>query len=268
MYLKVLVDNNTFIDRYYLGEPAVSYYIEDKETKILFDTGYSNVFIKNSEKMNVDLHNIDKIVISHGHNDHTGGLQYFRNYATYKNVEIVSHPDCFYKKYFKDTYIGSPNSIEELNAKFKMSFFDSPTVISENIIYLGKIPSIVSFEVRKAIGYYEINGMKKDDYVMDDSAIVYKSPKGLFIITGCSHSGICNIIEYAKQIYNDSRIYGIIGGFHLFDLDAQLYKTIEFFKENNIRKIYPCHCISLKAKIEMGKIFDIEEVGVGLEINI
>lgn len=54
MKLKVLVDNNTYIDRYYLGEPAVSYYIEDKDTKILFDTGYSDIFISNSKKMGID----------------------------------------------------------------------------------------------------------------------------------------------------------------------------------------------------------------------
>lgn len=77
MKLKVLVDNNTYIDRYYLGEPAVSYYIEDKDIKILFDTGYSDIFISNSKKMGIDLNNIDKIVISHGQDDHTKGLKYF-----------------------------------------------------------------------------------------------------------------------------------------------------------------------------------------------
>ncbi|MDY5913148.1 MAG: MBL fold metallo-hydrolase, partial [Inconstantimicrobium porci] len=74
MDLTVLVDNNTYIDQYYLGEPAVSYYIEDKNTKILFDTGYSDIFIRNAEKMNIDLKKLDKIAISHGHNDHTLGL--------------------------------------------------------------------------------------------------------------------------------------------------------------------------------------------------
>ena len=60
MKLKVLVDNNTFIDEYYLGEPAVSYYIEDEDTKILFDTGYSEAFIKNAKNMKIDLRKIDK----------------------------------------------------------------------------------------------------------------------------------------------------------------------------------------------------------------
>jgi len=65
MKLKVLVDNNTFIDMYYLGEPGVSYYIEDGNDKILFDTGYSGVFMNNATKMNIDLDSVNKLVISH-----------------------------------------------------------------------------------------------------------------------------------------------------------------------------------------------------------
>jgi len=74
MELKVLVDNNTIIDRYFLAEPAVSYLITEGEVKILFDVGYSDIFIQNAKKMNELLMDIDYIVISHGHNDHTGGL--------------------------------------------------------------------------------------------------------------------------------------------------------------------------------------------------
>ena len=88
------------------------------------------------------------------------------------------------------------------------------------------------------------------------------------MITGCSHSGICNIIEYAKKVCNDNRVIGVIGGFHLFDKDERLNSTIEYLKKNNIKLLYPCHCVSLQAKIEMGKEIEINEVGVGLELNL
>ena len=77
MKLTVLADNNTFIDMYYLGEPAVSYYIEDGEAKLLFDAGYSDVYLKNAEALGISLKDLDAVVISHGHNDHAGGLEAF-----------------------------------------------------------------------------------------------------------------------------------------------------------------------------------------------
>lgn len=267
MKLKVLEDNNTFIDMYYLAEPGVSYYIEDENEKILFDTGYSTVIIENAKKMNIDLNKINKLVISHGHDDHTGGLKYF--FQEKRNVELIAHPECFnYKEDATGLYIGSPLNCKELSKICKLNLTKEPVQISKHITYLGEIPTLNDFEPRYAIGKSIRNDEKIEDKILDDSAIVYKSDKGLFIITGCSHSGICNIIEYAKKVCNDNRIYGVIGGFHLFDINERLEKTINYLKENNIRLLYPCHCVSLKAKIEMAKKLDIREVGVGLEINL
>ncbi len=267
MKLKVLEDNNTFIDMYYLAEPGVCYYIEDGNEKVLFDTGYSSVIMENAKKMGIDLNQINKLVISHGHDDHTGGLKYF--FEKPKNIELIAHPDCFdYKEDETGLYIGSPLNREELSKFCKLNLSKKPIQVSKHITYLGEIPTLNDFEPRYSIGKSIINGHKIDDKVNDDSAIVYHSDKGLFVITGCSHSGICNILEYAKKVCNDNRIYGVIGGFHLFDVDERLEKTIHYLNSNNIKLLYPCHCVSLKAKIEMAKVLDIQEVGVGLEINI
>jgi 7,8-dihydropterin-6-yl-methyl-4-(beta-D-ribofuranosyl)aminobenzene 5'-phosphate synthase len=91
---------------------------------------------------------------------------------------------------------------------------------------------------------------------MDDTALAYNTGDGLFIITGCSHSGICNIIEHAKYICNEKKVIGVIGGFHLFDVSdvsERLMKTINYFRENQIEKLYPCHCVSFTAKAEIHK---------------
>ena len=267
MKLKVLEDNNTFIDMYYLGEPAVSYYIEDGDDRILFDVGYSDAYLKNAKQMNLDIDSINKIVISHGHNDHTRGLKYF--FDKERNVEIISHPECFnYKEDDEGLYIGSPILKDDLSKMCKLNLSKEPIYVSKNIIYLGQIPVLNEFEPRYVIGKSIIGGEKVDDDIKDDSAIVYKGEDGLFIITGCSHSGMCNIIEYAKRGCNDERILGVIGGFHLFDNDDRLKETINYLKDNNIKYLYPCHCVSLTAKIEMAKKIRINEVGVGLEINI
>ena len=267
MKLKVLEDNNTFIDMYYLGEPAVSYYIEDGNDKILFDVGYSDAFMKNAEKMNIDLNRVNKLVISHGHDDHTGGLKYF--FKEKRDVVLISHPESFnYKEDDTGLCISSPLTKKELSKVCSLNLTKEPVKISEHIIYLGEIPQLNNFESRYTIGKKIINGEKIEDSVEEDSAIAYKSEKGLFIITGCSHSGICNIIEYAKRVCDETKVYGVIGGFHLFENDKKLQNTIKYFKDNNIELLYPCHCVSLEAKIEIGKQMKVNEVGVGLELDI
>lgn len=71
MKLTVLVDNHTTIDHYYLGEPGLCYYIEDEDSRFLLDTGYSDIYIENARRLGIDLSDLDTIVLSHGHNDHT-----------------------------------------------------------------------------------------------------------------------------------------------------------------------------------------------------
>ena len=95
MKLQVLVDNNTYIDHYYLGEPGVSYYVEIDDKKILFDAGYSDIMIRNAHSLGVDLKKITHIVLSHGHDDHSKGLKYLFSQFSLPNATLVAHPGCF-----------------------------------------------------------------------------------------------------------------------------------------------------------------------------
>lgn len=274
MKIKVLVDNNTLIDRYFFAEPGVSFLIEDDGVKIIFDVGYSDVFMKNAHKMNISLYDIDYAIISHGHNDHTWGLMPLINLYSESKAEnirfekptLIAHPDAFlYKEFGPDEEIGSIIKSESLGRYFDMKLSRDPVWITKNIVFLGEIERKNDFENKEPIGKYKCNGVMKDDYLIDDTALVYKSSEGLVIITGCSHAGICNIIEYAKQICDDNRIVDIIGGFHLLNPSKkQLLGTVEYMKKENIREIHACHCTDLQSKIELSKVVDLKEVGVGL----
>ena len=266
MKLTVLVDNNTYIDQYYFGEPALCFYMEDGDKTILLDTGYSDIFIKNAASLGKNLADVDYIVFSHGHDDHTKGIKYLEKKDVPK-AKVIAHPDCILPKYVGDLYVGSPYTPAQLDEKFGLVLAEKPMQLSENIWYLGHIPRVTDFEIA-SIGQKEKNGVKTDDYLDDDTALVYKSKDGLFIITGCSHSGICNICEYAKKVCGEEKICGIIGGFHLFEDDEKLKKTVDYFVKNKIEKLYPCHCVSLKAKHRMMEKLDVNEVGVGLVLEI
>jgi 7,8-dihydropterin-6-yl-methyl-4-(beta-D-ribofuranosyl)aminobenzene 5'-phosphate synthase len=266
MNVTVLVDNNTYIDQYYQGEPAVSYYIESGDSRVLFDTGYSDVLLTNAKKMHIDLHGLTHIVLSHGHNDHTNGLKWLSEQIHISQVKLIAHPDCFLPKTNETGYIGAPFTEEEMTKLTRYLPCKEPCHLGDGLIYLGEIPRITPFEVPYAIGMEEKNGQWQEDYVQEDSALVYQNKEGIFIITGCSHSGICNIIEYAKKVCHESRILGVLGGFHLFDKDHRLEETIRYLENCRIQALYPCHCVSLTAKAEMMRRLPVTEVGVGLKI--
>lgn len=268
MKLTILVDNNTFIDQYYHGEPAAGFYIETEDKKILFDTGYSDILISNAEKMGIDLTKITHIVLSHGHDDHTKGLKYLKDAVDISGVKLIAHPYCFLPKYNEDLYIGSPFTEADIEKMTKYIPCEGMYEITENLIYLGEIPRTNTYENQKPVGKYKQDGILKDDYLLDDTAMAYRGENGLFVITGCSHSGICNIIEHAKKVCNEDRVYGVIGGFHLFKDDEQLRKTIEYLEKEQIEKFYPCHCVSLLARAKMMEKLPVAETGVGLSVEI
>ena len=266
MRILVLADNNTYIDQYYLGEPAACFYLEDGDVRMLLDAGYSDVFITNAGKMHVDLKEISHIAISHGHNDHTRGLRFLHDAVDMRGITIVAHPGVFAERFDGPTPIGCPVEQSFLENAGRLVLTKAPYPISEHIVFLGEIPAATDFERTKPVGFIKDADGTRDDFVADDSALALKTEKGLFIVTGCSHSGICNIIEHARAVCGEERIAGVLGGFHLLEVSQQLVKTIEYFKRNNITSLYPCHCVSFAAKAEIHRQLPIHEVGVGMEI--
>ena len=268
MKLRILCDNNTYIDQYYLGEPAFSCYIEAEDARVLMDVGYSDVFLRNAEKMGIDLSALTHVVLSHGHNDHTGGLVPFIEEKVAPAAKLIAHEDCFVGKYYGEEYIGAPYDLEQILYLADCQLTAEPVALTENLRYLGEIPRKQDFEPRTVIGKRERMGEWEEDDLLDDTALAYRTEKGLFIITGCAHSGICNIIEQAKTVCGADRIIGVLGGFHLFEDDDRAAATAEYFARHNIPNLYPCHCVSLKVKHRFMETLNIHEVGVGMELEI
>ncbi len=272
--ITVLVDNNTLIDSYFCGEPGVCYYIEADDKKILFDTGYSDIFIDNAHILHIDLANITDLVLSHGHNDHTWGLSHLIQYFDRRNIEtpeakhLVYHPDALIPKKFQSKVIGTNTSKDILASYFNLIEVTKPYYLSENIVFLGQIPRINSFEGKEPIGTtLDFNHNIVDDYVFDDSALAIKTTEGLIVVTGCSHSGICNITEYAKHVTGINNIVTVIGGFHLQQASKEvLEQTGNYFHQQDLKFIHPCHCTDLNAKIHLAKYAPVQEVGTGLQL--
>lgn len=261
MRLTILTDNTTRIDAYYLGEPGVSYYIEEGGKRFLFDTGYSDVFLRNAAALGVDLSTLDGVILSHGHDDHTGGL---RNWPEdVRGLTIYGHPDVFLPKRFEGLSIGFPLDLEELKSKFALQLSKEPVALTERLLYLGEIPRTNDFESKRPLGERFVNGAWEPDFLPDDSALVYKGEEGITVITGCSHAGICNITEYAKKVCGDDRVAGIIGGFHMLKMTSRVAKTVDYLKSIHPKRLCPCHCTCFHARAAIHAAVPVEEVCVG-----
>ncbi|TKG94701.1 MBL fold metallo-hydrolase [Puteibacter caeruleilacunae] len=253
MRLVVLADN--VAGRRCIAEHGLSFYIE-ADKKILLDTGSSDLFMQNAQRLNIDVENVDAVVLSHGHDDHTGGLTYLNG------LDVVAHSEVFMKRYRKrnKTPLHLPMSKEECSSRFNLTLSDKPLWLSEEIVFLGEIPRLNDFEAKET-AFLDKEG--NDDFVIDDSGIAVKTKKGLVVVSGCAHAGICNMTEYAKEVTGMDDVYAVVGGFHLMGNDELTSKTVDYFKQIGVEKVIPGHCTSFIAQQEIYQSFPFQQVKTG-----
>lgn len=267
MKLTVLMDNHTEIDVYHLGEPAVSYWIETDGKRFLFDTGYSAAFLQNAKAMGIDLTTADAILLSHGHNDHTGGLPDLLALPFARKPRLIAHPHALLPKQWNGMDIGSPLSVTEVQKNAVLEFTEEPLWLTEHLVFLGEIPHTVDFEPAYAIGETILDGQTVPDIMDDDTALAYVTEAGIYIITGCSHAGICNIVQYAKAVTGKTKVLGLLGGLHLLEENARSEKTIAFLAAEQIPALYPCHCTAFPVRAALHAVSPIGEVSVGMTLE-
>lgn len=253
----------------------------------LFDTGVTeDEVIRNADLLNLDFSNIDGIILSHGHFDHSTGLVNILKRATSKRtspIDIFLHPDVFLRRWLvlpdgKKARMPSldEKQLELLGGSIHKS--DNATILpsKENpfLLMTGQIPRKTQFEKGFPYQYAEYSdnndhdndhtdeknlNLFPDPLVKDDQSILVNlRKKGLVVLTGCGHAGIINTLNYAKDLTGVDKIHAIIGGFHL-PADGGIYEeamdpTIEKIQNADPEYIIPCHCTGWKA---INKIIDL-----------
>ena len=238
------------------SEHGLSFLIEVDQKMILFDTGASDLYKKSAAKLGIDLEEVDRIVLSHGHWDHGNGLQYM------EGKRLICHPGCFVKRYRKsgDGYLGLSLSKKEVGERFDLETFRQPIRLSDHLWFLGEIPRKNNFEAQST-KYILEDGT--DDFIMDDSGLVAITNKGLVVISGCAHAGICNMIEHARRITGVFNIAAVIGGFHLRAINNQTRKTIDYLEKLEVGQVLPSHCTFDPALDLFQKVFGGRDVLTG-----
>lgn len=258
--LKITVLSENVAGKWCRAEHGLSFLVE-ADRKILFDTGSSVLINFNAQILGINLSEIDTIVLSHGHDDHTGGLMHFAG------QRLICHPDTFIERLRKSnsTPLGIKWSEKEIRSKFKVLTSRDPVKLSEQIYFLGEIPRTTDFESRTT-AFKKSDGT--DDFVLDDSGLAVKTNKGLVVISGCAHSGICNMILHAQKVTGTEKIQAVIGGLHLQNDDKTTRKTIDWLKSMEVDQVIPSHCTGFVAQAAIHQTYSFIQVKTGNLIEL
>ena len=232
-----------------LAEHGLSFWIEYGDKRILFDTGQSNIFIKNAKVLGIDLTDTDAIVLSHGHYDHTGGLTAVLDIAA--KAKVYLHPAAIEAKFSKKTSgaesIGMPDSARKGISDHEAIWTETPTQIFPGVKVTGQVPRISNFEDVGGAFFLDENCQKPDE-LLDDQTLFIETSKGLVIVFGCGHAGVVNILCYIADLSEKKRFHAVLGGMHLLNASLKrIENTIEAFWQYDVQKIGPAHCTGSKA---------------------
>ncbi len=246
MKIHVLTDNRTQ-KRGMLAEHGLSVYIEADGVNVLFDTGQTEVYLRNATRMDLTLRP-DCIVISHGHYDHGGGLIH---YPAEQMPKIYLHPDALRAK-----FVDGPEGFRENGLTWALRNYSA---IRDNMIYNDKdmpvapgvslharIPSGAHEETPNGL-FVETNGTKQPDDMHEEQMLVFERRGGLVIFLGCSHPGIINCLNHARALYPGLKIDTVIAGMHLIHEEPQhLEQTAQKLCMLDIERLIPLHCTGIE----------------------
>jgi len=272
--ITVLCDNSVGPLAGTLGEHGFAALVEWEGGSLLFDTGQGETLLHNALRMNRDLHRVERVALSHGHYDHSGGLlPLLRNCG---GKEVFAHPEVFARRYrVKDTgesiAIGMPydeHFLRGLGARF--NFGERFREIVTGISLTGEVPRVSGFETGDTGLCCDEAGCMADP-IRDDQSLVITTSRGLVLVLGCCHAGLVNTIHHAREQTGVAEVYAVLGGTHLgFCSPRQLDETVTALREHGVRKILGSHCTgfapSVRLAREFPRAFQPAHVGYTLEV--
>lgn len=258
MILTALIDNTRLDDRTDLAvERGLSFHIKTMGQEILFDAGSSKAFCDNAILLGIKMEDVDAAIISHRHHDHCNGVTHFldRNSKAQVYFRECAETDYSFKAFGFKSNVGIDKTLLDKDSG-RFSFINKTTEIRPNIFIITSLSR--KHEQPKGNKYLFTDsgdGCKPDTFD-HELLLVIKEDDGLIVFTGCAHSGVLNMIETALELFPNTRIKAVVGGFHLvglplFNSIGGTKKDIEAIGETMltypIDKLYTGHCTGMKA---------------------
>jgi len=260
--ITILCDNSISKSGF-VGEHGFSLLIERDNKKYLFDTGPGMSLPLNLKVLNKNFKSLDKIFMSHGHYDHTGGLKWVIQQVG--KVEVVAHPDIFSRHMVLHSqdmgepprYIGcqfSQQELEQLGATF--TFIDTTREVSPGLWFVTGInpdPEKLPNDARLLIPQGE---QFVSDPLRDDASILLATDGAPVLVLGCAHAGIFNILDHIREDMGITKLRAILGGTHLMFFDPKdVRRAIDKFEEFSVDLVGVSHCTGFQAAVELSNHF-------------
>lgn len=280
MKITVLTENTKLENSDLIAEHGISLFIEKDGYNILFDTGGpQESAIKNASRLGIDLGKVDAVIISHGHDDHTGGLLKF--FQINDKAPVYLKKEALGSYYSKrpegEKYIGIDSKIVEKYTE-RLYFIDKTVEIAKNVFIVPNIHKKFSVPSSNSVLFEKVNGKLVKDNFKHESFMVIKNDNKIIVLTGCGHSGIKNIINTAKEAFPDKKIGNVIGGFHLqagartFEVaeKEEVEEIAEWLKLEAAGQIYTGHCTGERGFNIMKPILSdkLKSIYTGMEITL
>lgn len=264
--LTVIVDNIS--DEGLPGEWGLSVLAEYRDKRILTDVGASGLFADNLRKLGFDIRDIDYAALSHAHYDHANGMPYFFkcNSKAKFYVRDSVRENCYAKKFIFRKYIGIPKHVLTDYAD-RIEYVSGDYEMCEGVYLIPhKTPGLSGIGEREMM-YRRVDRKWIPDDFSHEQSLVLDTDKGLVVINSCSHGGAVNIINEIRSTFPDKHLYGLIGGFHLFNKsDEEIRRVAEDIKETGIDYVCTGHCTKDRAFAILKEVLGdkIEQLRVGL----
>lgn len=262
----VLCENSVFGTLGAVAEHGWSVWLETPAGAYLFDTGQGRALLINASVFNVALREAHAILLSHHHIDHTSGLlgavQTMRRGSDQTTIPVHAHPDLFKESYYEEdgalTFIGVPHAraaLEAAGAEFHLA--TGWREVAPGVCLSGEVPRRTAYEIGdQELRHRDASGRLVVDPVRDDQTVVLNTPDGHFVVLGCSHAGVINILNYVSEMTGTTRFHTVMGGTHLGPVGAeQVEQTLAALHEFDIGRIGVSHCTGQKVAARMAHEF-------------
>ena len=253
-----------------IGEWGFAALVEADGKKILFDTGARpKTVLENAKELKVDLSDVQDVVLSHFHYDHTTGL------ITLRREFARSNPRAFSRVHAaKGIFLPRRGAMDNPMIATKKEYettggvfveHDKPEELLPGVWLTGPVPRVYP-EKNYPSGVQVAEGDRwVEDNVPDDQSLVFNTPRGLVLLTGCGHAGIINTLEYARAFLRPAPVDAAIGGFHLFKAnDAQLDWTADKLKDFRTAQILGAHCTGIESVYHLRRRMGLDRRSCGV----